>query len=161
MSLTSEESLKSHSEWRHIPQQFHTAMSYYVIYDGNCNLCVTFVQLLETLDKGQQFQYLPMQDPRVLSQFGITAADSQKGVILIDADKPEQRWQGTDAAEEIGQLLPAGDLVVSTYRALPGLKWAGDRIYEQVRDHRYALFGKRDRLYEPLYPVCSSDNCQL
>ncbi|MFM6005241.1 MAG: thiol-disulfide oxidoreductase, partial [Sphaerospermopsis kisseleviana] len=25
-------------------------MNYYVIYDGNCNLCVTLVQLLENLD---------------------------------------------------------------------------------------------------------------
>ncbi|PSB37764.1 thiol-disulfide oxidoreductase, partial [filamentous cyanobacterium Phorm 46] len=25
-------------------------MNYQVIYDGNCNLCVTLVQLLETLD---------------------------------------------------------------------------------------------------------------
>ncbi|MFM7371589.1 MAG: thiol-disulfide oxidoreductase, partial [Sphaerospermopsis kisseleviana] len=24
-------------------------MNYYVIYDGNCNLCVTLVQLLENL----------------------------------------------------------------------------------------------------------------
>ena len=36
-------------------------MSYYVIYDGNCNLCVTFTQLLETFDQGQRFQYIPMQ----------------------------------------------------------------------------------------------------
>ncbi|PLZ35449.1 thiol-disulfide oxidoreductase, partial [Fischerella thermalis WC542] len=31
-------------------------MNYYVIYDGNCNLCVTLVQLLENLDQGNQFR---------------------------------------------------------------------------------------------------------
>jgi len=50
-------------------------MTYYVIYDGNCNLCTTLVQLLERLDQGTQFQYIPMQDQQALSQFGITPED--------------------------------------------------------------------------------------
>lgn len=136
-------------------------MTYHVIYDGNCNLCVTLVQLLEQLDKGHRFQYSSMQDQQALERFGITAQDCEKGMILINADNPNQRWQGSDAAEEIGRLLPMGELFVATYRALPGVKWAGDRVYEQVRDHRYALFGKRDRTYESLYPACPSDSCRL
>lgn len=136
-------------------------MSYYVIYDGNCNLCVTLVQLLESLDKGQQFRYIPMQDELALREFNITAADCEKGVILLNSDQPEQRWQGTEAAEEIGRLLPVGNVFVAAYRALPGLKWTGDRVYEQVRDNRYALFGKRSQTYQPLYPACESQGCQL
>jgi predicted DCC family thiol-disulfide oxidoreductase YuxK len=134
-------------------------MSYYVIYDGNCNLCVTLVQWLETCDRGQQFLYIPMQDEKALSQFQITTQDCEQGMILLDADRPERRWQGSAAAEEIGNLLPAGNLFVAAYRALPGLKWSGDRIYEQVRDNRYTLFGKRDRTYRSEYPVCDSGNC--
>lgn len=126
-------------------------MLYHVIYDGNCNLCVTLVQLLENLDKGQQFNYIPMQDQTGLKQFGITPADCELGMILIDASAPEKRWQGSDAAEEIGRLLPLGEVFVSAYRALPGLKWTGDRFYEQIRDNRYSWFGKRDSTYEPVY----------
>ncbi|NEQ81993.1 MAG: DUF393 domain-containing protein, partial [Moorea sp. SIO2I5] len=37
-------------------------MAYHVIYDGDCNLCVTLVQLLENLDQGKLFNYIPMQD---------------------------------------------------------------------------------------------------
>ena len=37
-------------------------MNYKVIYDGNCNLCVTLVQLLENLDQGKRFEYISMQD---------------------------------------------------------------------------------------------------
>ncbi len=136
-------------------------MPYYVIYDGNCNLCVTLVQLLEKLDQGERFQYIPMQDDVQLSQLNVTAVDCELGMMLINAQNPAQRWQGSDAAEEIGRLLPTGDLFVQTYRALPGLKWMGDRVYEQIRDHRYTLFGKRTSTYQPLYPVCSSGNCQL
>jgi predicted DCC family thiol-disulfide oxidoreductase YuxK len=135
-------------------------MGYYVIYDGNCNLCVTLVQVLERLDRGQLFSYLPMQDETGLSQLGITTQDCEQGMILIDADALERRWQGSDAAEEIGRLLPLGSGFVTAYRALPGLKWGGDRVYEQIRDHRYGLFGKRDFTYQPTYPACLSGNCR-
>lgn len=135
-------------------------MTYYVIYDGNCNLCTTLVQLLEKLDQGRQFQYAPMQDQETLRQFGITSQDCEKGMILIDANASQRRWQGSDAAEEIGRLLPLGEVFVKAYRAMPGVKWGGDRLYSQVRDNRYAWFGKRSDLYESAYPICSTDGCQ-
>ncbi|HEY9737265.1 MAG TPA: DCC1-like thiol-disulfide oxidoreductase family protein [Trichocoleus sp.] len=133
---------------------------YHVIYDGNCNLCVNLVRLLETLDQGQQFRYVPMQDETTLAQYGITAQDCQLGMILLDAENLAKRWQGSDAAEEIGRLIPMGAVFVNAYRALPGLKQAGDQVYEYVRDNRYALFGKRDRTYTPKYPLCSTNACR-
>ena len=135
-------------------------MSYNVIYDGNCNLCATLVQVLEKLDRGQQFYYTPMQDREILAEFGVTEQDCELGMILIDLEAPEQRWQGSEAAEEIGRLLPFGNAFVSLYRTLPGLKWAGDRTYEQIRDNRYALFGKRSDIYKPAYPACDNATCK-
>jgi predicted DCC family thiol-disulfide oxidoreductase YuxK len=130
-------------------------MNYLVIYDGNCNLCVTFTQLLEKFDRGQIFTYIPMQDEINLKQFGITSADCQMGMILIDAQNPDRRWQGSNAAEEITRLLPLGDAFITAYRALPGMKLVGDRVYEQVRDNRYQWFGKRDSTYYSTYNRCS------
>jgi len=135
-------------------------MAYTVIYDGNCNLCTNLVQLLEKLDRGKQFRYTPMQDREMLERFSITEQDCELGMILIDNQSPEQRWQGSAAAEEIGRLLPLGQTFVSAYRTLPGLKWAGDRTYEQVRDNRYTLFGKRSTTYKSAYPVCETGTCQ-
>ncbi len=126
-------------------------MTYYVIYDGNCNLCTSLVQLLETLDKGNIFRYAPMQDVQRLQTWGITPQDCELGMILIDADSPKRRWQGSAAAEEIGRLLPLGDVFVSAYRSLPGLKWMGDRAYEQIRDNRYSWFGRRASTYKTAY----------
>lgn len=126
-------------------------MTYYVVYDGNCNLCVSLVQLLETLDKGQLFRYAPMQDEVTLKRWGITPQDCELGMILIDADSQQRRWQGSAAAEEIGRLLPLGDVFVSAYRSIPGLKWVGDRTYEQLRDNRYSWFGKRSSTYNTAY----------
>ncbi|NJL87198.1 MAG: DUF393 domain-containing protein [Leptolyngbyaceae cyanobacterium SM1_1_3] len=131
---------------------------HYVIYDGNCNLCANLVQLLEKLDQGERFCYLPMQDTDALQQYQITPDDCEMGMILLEASSPQRRWQGSEAAEEIGRLLPMGAVFVEAYRALPGLKWSGDRAYEQIRDRRYELFGKRDRTYKSAYPVCSESS---
>ncbi|AKG23238.1 thiol-disulfide oxidoreductase DCC family protein [Calothrix sp. 336/3] len=132
-------------------------MNYSVIYDGNCNLCVTLVQLLERLDQGKLFNYIPMQNPMILQRWGITPQDCELGLILIDSQIPEKRWQGTAAAEEIGRLLPLGGIFVDAYRSLPGVKWIGDRVYEQVRDNRYTLFGKRHTTYESKF--CRDNRC--
>jgi predicted DCC family thiol-disulfide oxidoreductase YuxK len=132
-------------------------MNYYVIYDGNCNLCVTSVQLLENLDQGKLFRYASMQDAQTLGQWGITPADCEMGMILIDANAPTRRWQGSDAGEEIGRLLPMGSIFVDAYRALPGVKWVGDKFYEQIRDNRYTLFGKRSNTYTS--PFCVDGSC--
>ena len=137
-------------------------MTYHVIYDGNCNLCVSLVKLLEKLDRGVTFDYVSMQEPETLKEFGVTSQDCEMGMILIDAEHPQDRWQGSDAAEEIGRLLPIGNIFVTAYRSMPGMKWLGDRTYAQVRDHRYSLFGKRNSTYYSTYPVgCGIDrDCQ-
>ena len=129
-------------------------MKYYVIYDGQCNLCVNGVRILENLDQGKLFSYVPMQDKETLSGWGITPQDCEQGMILINAEQLSQRWQGSDAIEEIGRLLPTAGFV-DIYRGLPGMKWLGDKFYEQIRDHRYTLFGKRDT-YESAYSVDGS-----
>lgn len=128
-------------------------MDYYVIYDGNCNLCVTLVQVLENLDQGKLFSYIPMQDEVKLEEFAITGQDCQMGMILIDAQETSRRWQGSDAAEEIANLLPAGSILIQAYRSLPGVKNLGDYTYEQIRDNRYGWFGKRNSTYQSAYPV--------
>ncbi|HBL14745.1 MAG TPA: thiol-disulfide oxidoreductase [Cyanobacteria bacterium UBA11162] len=137
-------------------------MKYHVIYDGNCNLCVTLVQILENLDKGQLFDYIPMQHEDACKNFGVTPQDCEMGMILMDGTSPDRRWQGSDAAEEIGRLLPMGDAFISAYRAMPGIKWVGDRAYEQIRDNRYSWFGRRSSTYKSAYPVgCNAtEKCQ-
>lgn len=132
---------------------------YCVIYDGNCNLCANLVQVLERVDRGQQFRYVPMQDEATLARYGITAADCEAGMIVLDQTNPRRRWQGSEAAEEIGRLLPLVKGLVEVYRAVPGVKGGGDRLYAYIRDHRYQLFGQRRAVYQPTYPLCDSGTC--
>lgn len=118
-------------------------MKYQVVYDSKCNLCSTFAQLLKQFDREQTFSYIAMQDDIKLSNYDITPTDCDAGMILIDTEQPSHRWQGSEAAEEIARLLPLGSAFIAAYRAIPGMKWLGDRSYEQIRDHRYEWFGKR------------------
>ncbi|MDX2272260.1 MAG: DCC1-like thiol-disulfide oxidoreductase family protein [Cyanobacteriota bacterium] len=137
-------------------------MSYTIIYDGTCNLCSNLVQFLETIDRGQRFVYVPMQDEQALVQWQITAADCQLGMIVINNQQPQQRWQGSAAVETIARQLPVGDLVMAAYRGIPGLKYWGDKGYEQVRDHRYDWFGRRSQVYQSNYPApmdCAENTC--
>ncbi|MBE9043321.1 DUF393 domain-containing protein [Pleurocapsales cyanobacterium LEGE 10410] len=118
-------------------------MKYYVVYDSKCNLCTTFAKLLKQFDREAMFDYIPMQDESALAKFGITPTGCEAGMILINAEQPNKRWQGSDAAEEIARLLPLGEPFIAAYRAIPGMKWLGDRSYEQIRDNRYQWFGER------------------
>lgn len=129
-------------------------MRYLTIYDGNCNLCVNLVRQMESLDRGTQFRYAPMQDESTLQTYSITPDDCELGMILLDLEAPARRWQGSDAAEEIARILPPmGNIFVDAYRGLPGLKWVGDRLYEQIRDNRYQWFGGRQEIYHSPYPL--------
>ncbi len=132
---------------------------YYVIYDGNCNLCVNLVKRLEQWDQGQRFAYVPMQAEATLATWGITPADCVQGMIVLDAAQPDRRWQGSAAAEKIGELLPGCEGWVGAYRSLPGVKTLGDGLYAYIRDHRYRLFGRRNRRYDSPYSGCEGDRC--
>ncbi len=134
-------------------------MRYTVIYDGDCNLCSNLVQLLETIDRGNKFHYISMQDQAGLEPYEITAEDCEAGMILLDQENRNLRWQGADAAEEIGRSLPLGHLFVTAYRSLPGVKALGDGVYGQVRDNRYDWFGRRRENYRSRYPVCA-EGCE-
>ncbi|HBQ97005.1 MULTISPECIES: thiol-disulfide oxidoreductase DCC family protein [unclassified Roseofilum] len=127
-------------------------MRYQIIYDGNCNLCSSLVQVLAQFDQGQRFTYSPMQDEETLVKWGITSQDCELGMILIDTEYPQRRWQGSEAAEEISRLFPGGEALIGVYRGIPGVKVMGDRLYEQIRNHRYQWLGQRETLY-----WCSGD----
>jgi predicted DCC family thiol-disulfide oxidoreductase YuxK len=111
------------------------------------------------MDKGRQFCYAPMQDQNTLARLGVTPEECEQGMILINAEKPVERWQGSDAAEEIGNQMPFGEAFVNLYRSLPGIKSMGDRTYEQIRDNRYSWFGKRTETYQSEFPICSDSSC--
>lgn len=132
-------------------------MKFLIIYDGNCNLCVSWVRLLEKIDRGNLFLYGPMQDRSILDQYGLTPEILAQGMILIDLENPDRCWQGSTAIEEVARHLPNGEFLIALYRQATPLKWLGDRTYAQIRDHRYQLFGSRTKTFVSTYaPPCST-----
>ncbi len=125
-------------------------MTNLIIYDGNCNLCTTFVQLLENTDRGKTFVFLPMQQTETLAQLGIHPAEMEKGVMLLEGGN---KYQGMVAIERIGELLSGFQQLVQLYNQIPGVKPLGKAGYEWVKDHRYQLFGQR-QTYQSVYPFC-------
>lgn len=111
------------------------------------------------MDQGRQFCYAPMQDRATLDPLGIAPEECEQGMILVNAENPSERWQGSDAAEEIGCRVPFGASFVSLYRSLPMIKQMGDRAYEQIRDNRYRWFGKRMETYTSKFPICENNSC--
>jgi predicted DCC family thiol-disulfide oxidoreductase YuxK len=145
--------------------RFRCAMAYAVIYDGNCNLCVSWVRLLEQLERGQQFVYVPMQDSQRLSGWEIEPIDCNAGMIFLNLADRSQRWQGSAAAEAIAEQFPLGKPLVALYRGLPGLKVVGDSAYCQIRDNRYDWFGGRSETYWSSHrgdlDTCETGNCSF
>ncbi|MCS6959344.1 MAG: DUF393 domain-containing protein [Pseudanabaenaceae cyanobacterium SKYGB_i_bin29] len=126
-----------------------------VIYDGNCNLCTTFVKLMETIDRGRLFRYVPMQKEELLQELGVNPEEMAQGVILLEGwqEKTGRKYQGMAAIERIGELLPGFPLLVQLYNQIPGVKPLVTSGYAWVRDHRYQLFGQCP-IYESQYPFC-------
>ncbi len=110
-------------------------MSYYLIHDPNCPTCGPFIQLLQSFDRGQIFTCISLENQEKLREFGLTVEEcQQKGLILINANLPSQRWYGSEAIEEIVTVLPMGDFLIATYRAMPGAKPIGDSVYVTLKD---------------------------
>ena len=110
-------------------------MSYYLIHDPNCPTCRPFIQLLQSFDRGQLFTCISLEDRERLRDFGLTVEEcQQKGLILINVNEPSQRWYGSEAVEEIVNVLPMGHLLIATYRAMPGAKPLGDSVYAALKD---------------------------
>ena len=138
----------------------HKSPTYLLIYDGKCNLCVSFVQAIAQLDQGENFCYLPMQDQAGLATWQIEPESCGAGMVLLEMANPTRKWQGTAAAEQIAEVFPIANLLVSAYRALPGLKQLGDRAYAQIRDHRYQWFGERELYTSDLLPPPPQLECK-
>lgn len=122
-----------------------------VIYDGNCNLCTTFVKLMEQVEGGKLFRYVPLQREEALRSLGIDPLEMAQGVVLLEG---EGKYQGMAAIERISQLLPGFSFLVELYHQIPGVKALVTSGYAWVRDHRYQLFGQCPT-YESQYPFCS------
>ena len=120
-----------------------------IIYDGECRFCQWSVRRIRSLDRKDQFEYLPRQADGVDERFPILSqSDFNSGLRLIKED--EEVFVGADAVFEIYGSLPPYHLITWTYR-IP--------ILRQLFKAGYALIARNRHRFGRI--ECDTEACHL
>lgn len=116
-----------------------------ILYDGVCNFCNTWVDLLLRIDRSKKFRFAPLQSQvgqDLLVAMG-KEADDISSVVLVKAQTGESFVKSRCVLQVVQELGPVA--AVASQAALTivpeGLR---DSIYDTVAENRYNLLGKRD-----------------
>lgn len=118
-----------------------------ILFDGVCNLCNGFVQLVINHDSGGRFRFTSLQSEpgqKLLAQYGKTVASTPETVVLV----------------EKGRVYTHSTAVLRILRGLGGawqLLYVGmilpralrDALYRFVARHRYQWFGQQEACMLP------------
>lgn len=130
-----------------------------ILYDGVCNFCNSWVDLLLKLDTKKQFRYSALQSPsgmELLEKIGKDRKDLSSVVFIKELDLQDNNnskyFFKSDAALQVMQQLGLPPFTVKILTALLP-KPIRDGIYDGVATNRYRILGKRDecRCSDPNY----------
>jgi predicted DCC family thiol-disulfide oxidoreductase YuxK len=113
-----------------------------ILFDGVCNLCNRSVIFVLQREKSPIFKFASLQSRagQALLEWLAFPKDYNQAVILIDHGKI---YLGSTAALKIGQMLKFPWSFLS-YAGFLVPKFIRDWVYNQIGQHRYHWFGKRD-----------------
>jgi predicted DCC family thiol-disulfide oxidoreductase YuxK len=124
-----------------------------ILYDGVCNFCNTWVDILLRLDQNKRYKFAALQSEfgmRLLEAVGKDKNDISS-VVLVE---PDLQYFDKSACvlrvvEELGPIARFGSNAAA--RMVP--KPLRDSIYDMVAENRYNLMGKREtcRCGDPKY----------
>lgn len=120
-----------------------------IVFDGVCNLCNGFVNLLIRIDKKKLLRFLPLQSPKHHQVAGhIKNMDGFPGdlstVVLVEGHKISLK---SNAVIRISGYLPWPWRGLTFFRFLP-LKFR-DWLYDFIAANRYKWFGKKKQCMVP------------
>ena len=159
----------TNSDFKPAPREINTSieekiagLSNVVLYDGVCNFCNAWVDLLLQIDTGGIFSFAPLQGETgmaLLEKVGRERSDISSVVLVKKSGAGvKEKYKGyikSDAVVEVIKeldipfLSPAGVILAAV---LP--KTLKNGIYDQVADNRYRLMGTRstiDRMNDEKY----------
>jgi len=132
-----------------------------ILFDGVCNFCNTWVDLLLRIDAQGQFRFTPLQSP--IGQELLMAVGKEKddisSVVLIrttsesNNGKKLQSYDKSDCVLQVVQELgPIAKVLTKGAQAVVPLP-IRNSIYHTVAENRYNFMGKRDecRSGDPKY----------
>jgi predicted DCC family thiol-disulfide oxidoreductase YuxK len=113
-----------------------------ILFDGVCNLCNGSVIFILDREKQPMFKFASIQSEagKELLRYCGLPSDFSQAVILIDN---ERIYFGSAAALKIGQYLKFPWSILS-YIGLVVPRFMRDWVYNQIAQHRYQWFGKKD-----------------
>ena len=118
-----------------------------VLFDGVCNLCNESVIFILQNEKEPIFHFASIQSDvgkQLLEWYGLPA-DFNQAVVFIDHGK---MYLGSTAALKIGQQLKFPWSFFSSIGLIVP-RSIRDWVYNQIAEHRYHWFGKRDACMVP------------
>lgn len=125
-----------------------------ILFDGVCNFCNAWVDVLLRIDRKGIYRFTPLQSPlgqRLLQSIG-KEKDDISSVLLIEADGKTYYSKSECVLQVIRQL---GPLAGFASRAITVLLPESVRngIYDMVAENRYNFLGERNtcRSGDPIY----------
>ena len=125
-----------------------------ILFDGVCNFCNKWVDIMLQLDTGKKFKFCALQSPKgkeLLQEIG-KSADDISTVVLIKSLGKREAYYKSDAVlkvvEQMGLPLYAASAVGATIPL-----FIRNGLYNEVAANRYSFLGKRDicRCADPEY----------
>jgi len=116
-----------------------------ILYDGVCNFCNTWVDLLLRIDLQQKFKFAPLQSKvgrQLLVSIG-KEADDISSVILVKAGGKESYDKSRCVLKVVEELGPLAKVASKTALNIVPTELR-DSIYDTVAENRYNFLGKRD-----------------
>jgi predicted DCC family thiol-disulfide oxidoreductase YuxK len=127
-----------------------------ILFDGVCNFCNTWVDILLRMDRNQNFKFAPLQSSvgkELLVAIG-KEDDDISSVVLVKTSSKELEYYDKSGCvlqvvEDLGPLGGVFSMAVETIVPRP----IRDSIYDTVAENRYNFLGKRDecRCGDPQY----------
>ena len=115
-----------------------------VLYDGVCNFCNTWVDILLRIDLQQKFKFAPLQSTvgkSLLVSIGKEADDISSVVLVASTGESYDKSRCVlKVVEELGHVAA---LASKTALAVVP-EQLRDTVYDTVAENRYNLMGKRD-----------------
>ena len=118
-----------------------------ILFDGVCNLCNSFVNLVIRQDKKDRFRFASLQSEIGKELMGERNLDPDKLDSIILINPGVAYYLKSTAALQIAKHLSGGYKLLSYFSFLP--ENFRDFIYTYVANNRYKWYGKKEQCMLP------------
>lgn len=111
-----------------------------VFFDGECNLCNSFVNFIIDRDPGNAFQFASLQSSFAQRELGNVSL--QLGISTVVLKKKSTLYYKSDAALEILRGLSGAWPAFYIFKIVP--RFIRNGVYDYIAARRYRWFGKTE-----------------